>query len=241
MENKIECFIFPELFQDLRGEIKNKDNGKWRAIEEGLGGGRETNKEENSSKEEAVNLVGCKRGSSKQRVTKQHWYKQNANQLLPRRDSNQDVKMHNLGQEHLQEAAKEQEISKGKRKRKGKKTRHNMYPEKEPPYHRGILKCCRTLQKQPRVPEGLCSCLHPHWRPTQHSRGFHLLFCAPSQSLCLRDKCQQIFLSPCHFHNLFQLTYYTYLGTMFFNPPFYELTTRMTFVAVLYCHTVTLW
>lgn len=39
MENKIECFIFPELFQDLRGEIKNKDNGKWRAIEEGLGGG----------------------------------------------------------------------------------------------------------------------------------------------------------------------------------------------------------
>ena len=38
MENKIECFIFPELFQDLRGEIKNKDNGKWRAIGEGLGG-----------------------------------------------------------------------------------------------------------------------------------------------------------------------------------------------------------
>lgn len=72
MENKIECFIFPELFQDLRGEIKNKDNGKWRAMGEGLGG-RESNKEENSSKEEAVNLFGCKRGSRKQRVTKQHW------------------------------------------------------------------------------------------------------------------------------------------------------------------------
>lgn len=69
MENKIECFIFPEMFQDLRGEIKNKDNGKWRAIGEGLGG-REANKEENSSKETAVNFFGCKRGSSKQRVTK---------------------------------------------------------------------------------------------------------------------------------------------------------------------------
>lgn len=68
MENKIECFIFPETFQDLRGEIKNKDNGKWRAIGEGLEGGKGCNKEENSSKEEVVNLVGCKRGSSKQRL-----------------------------------------------------------------------------------------------------------------------------------------------------------------------------
>lgn len=31
MENKIECFIFPELFQDLRGEIKKKDNGKMKS------------------------------------------------------------------------------------------------------------------------------------------------------------------------------------------------------------------
>lgn len=60
MENKIECFIFPDLFQDLKGEIKNKDNGKWRAVGEGLGG-REANKEENSSKEEVINLVCCKK------------------------------------------------------------------------------------------------------------------------------------------------------------------------------------
>jgi len=39
---------------------------------EGLGG-RESNKEENSNKEEAVNLVGCKKDSRKQRITKQHW------------------------------------------------------------------------------------------------------------------------------------------------------------------------
>lgn len=69
MENKIECFIFPELFQDLRGEIKKKDNGKWRAMGDGLGG-RESNKEENINKEEAVNLFGCKRDSRKQRITK---------------------------------------------------------------------------------------------------------------------------------------------------------------------------